>query len=74
MELVRVLSSVEDEINVACFHPSVGGGLIYGTKVNGNWYWILSFRILQLRNIYYDSAVKCRKGSLGFYNAMVCMA
>ncbi|KAF5752440.1 hypothetical protein HS088_TW01G00349 [Tripterygium wilfordii] len=32
MELVRVLSSAEDEVNVACFHPSVGGGLIYGTK------------------------------------------
>ncbi|KAK8480380.1 hypothetical protein V6N13_069982 [Hibiscus sabdariffa] len=32
MELVRVLPSVEDEVNVACFHPSVGGGLVYGTK------------------------------------------
>ena len=34
MELVRVLPSAEDEVNVACFHPSVGGGLVYGTKVN----------------------------------------
>lgn len=34
MELVRVLPSAEDEVNVACFHPSVGGGLIYGTKVS----------------------------------------
>lgn len=33
MELVRVLPSTEDEVNVACFHPSVGGGLVYGTKV-----------------------------------------
>lgn len=33
MELVRVLPSSEDEVNVACFHPSVGGGLVYGTKV-----------------------------------------
>lgn len=33
MELVRVLPSVEDEVNVACFHPQVGGGLVYGTKV-----------------------------------------
>lgn len=33
MELVRVLPSAEDEVNVACFHPSVGGGLVYGTKV-----------------------------------------
>ncbi|KAK8557364.1 hypothetical protein V6N13_013638 [Hibiscus sabdariffa] len=32
IELVRVLPSVEDEVNVACFHPSVGGGLVYGTK------------------------------------------
>lgn len=34
MELVRVLPSAEDEVNVACFHPLVGGGLVYGTKVN----------------------------------------
>ena len=33
MELVKVLPSAEDEVNVACFHPSVGGGLVYGTKV-----------------------------------------
>ncbi|KAG2721913.1 hypothetical protein I3760_02G104200 [Carya illinoinensis] len=33
MELVRVLPSAEDEVNVACFHPSVGCGLVYGTKV-----------------------------------------
>ncbi|GMH20069.1 hypothetical protein Nepgr_021910 [Nepenthes gracilis] len=32
MELVRVLPSAEDEVNVACFHPSVGGGIVYGTK------------------------------------------
>jgi activator-of-BECN1-regulated-autophagy protein 1 len=32
MELVRVLPSSEDEVNVACFHPSIGGGLVYGTK------------------------------------------
>ncbi|XP_024193353.1 uncharacterized protein LOC112197055 isoform X2 [Rosa chinensis] len=32
MELVRILPSAEDEVNVACFHPSVGGGLVYGTK------------------------------------------
>lgn len=34
MELVRVLPSAEDEVNVACFHPSVGGGFVYGTKVS----------------------------------------
>ncbi|OMP03931.1 hypothetical protein COLO4_10095 [Corchorus olitorius] len=33
MELVRALPSAEDEVNVACFHPSVGGALVYGTKV-----------------------------------------
>ncbi|KAG7532837.1 WD40-repeat-containing domain [Arabidopsis thaliana x Arabidopsis arenosa] len=32
MELVRVLPSSDDEVNVACFHPSPGGGLVYGTK------------------------------------------
>ncbi|KAL0748499.1 hypothetical protein Bca101_030501 [Brassica carinata] len=32
MELVRVLPSSEDEVNVACFHPSPGCGLVYGTK------------------------------------------
>ena len=32
MNLVRVLPSAEDEVNVACFHPCPGGGLAYGTK------------------------------------------
>ncbi|KAM7261478.1 hypothetical protein ACFE04_008845 [Oxalis oulophora] len=32
MDLVRVISSAEDEVNVACFHPSVGSGIVYGTK------------------------------------------
>ncbi|KAL6558570.1 hypothetical protein OROMI_018920 [Orobanche minor] len=32
MELVRILPSAEDEVNVACFHLLVGGGLVYGTK------------------------------------------
>ncbi|CAN6204086.1 unnamed protein product [Urochloa humidicola] len=32
MELVRVLPSAGDEVNVACFHPSPGAGLVYGTK------------------------------------------
>lgn len=32
MALLRVLPSAEDEINAACFHPSPGGGLAYGTK------------------------------------------
>ncbi|KAI3886104.1 hypothetical protein MKW92_006596 [Papaver armeniacum] len=32
MKLVRLLPSAEDEVNVACFHPLVGGGLVYGTK------------------------------------------
>lgn len=33
MELVSALPSAEDEVNVACFHPLAGGGLVYGTKV-----------------------------------------
>lgn len=33
MELVSVLPSAEDEVNVACFHPFSGGGIVYGTKV-----------------------------------------
>ncbi|KAJ8616855.1 hypothetical protein MRB53_036227 [Persea americana] len=32
MKLLRVLPNAEDEVNVACFHPLVGGGLVYGTK------------------------------------------
>ncbi|CAJ2651835.1 uncharacterized protein LOC123913738 isoform X2 [Trifolium pratense] len=32
LELVRVLPSAEDEVNVACFHPFPGSGLVYGTK------------------------------------------
>lgn len=32
MSLMRVLPSVEDEINAACFHPAPGGGIAYGTK------------------------------------------
>jgi activating molecule in BECN1-regulated autophagy protein 1 len=33
MGLVGVLPSALDEVNVACFHPSPGAGLVYGTKV-----------------------------------------
>lgn len=33
MEIVSVLPSAEDEVNVACFHPFSGGGIVYGTKV-----------------------------------------
>lgn len=32
LELVSILPSAEDEVNVACFHPLAGGGLAYGTK------------------------------------------
>ncbi|GAB2266731.1 hypothetical protein Dimus_001723 [Dionaea muscipula] len=44
MELVRVLPDAEDEVNVACFHPSVGEGLVYGTKEG------------KLRIFHYDSS------------------
>lgn len=33
MELLRVVPSAEDGVNAACFHPAVGGGLVYRTKV-----------------------------------------
>lgn len=32
MALVRVLPSLEDEVNVAAWHPVPGGGIAYGTK------------------------------------------
>jgi len=32
MRLVRVIPSVEDEVNAACFHPIPGQGIAYGTK------------------------------------------
>ncbi|GMH32976.1 hypothetical protein BSKO_00810 [Bryopsis sp. KO-2023] len=32
LALVRVLHSVEDEANTACFHPFAGEGILYGTK------------------------------------------
>ncbi|XP_007035330.2 PREDICTED: uncharacterized protein LOC18603358 isoform X1 [Theobroma cacao] len=54
MELVRVLPSAEDEVNVACFHPSVGGGLVYGTKEG-------KLRILQ-----YDSSNGINHNSSSF--------
>ncbi|XP_015887571.3 uncharacterized protein LOC107422615 isoform X1 [Ziziphus jujuba] len=54
MELVRVLPSAEDEVNVACFHPSVGGGLVYGTKEG-------KLRILQ-----YDSSNGINHTTCGF--------
>ncbi|XP_022138784.1 uncharacterized protein LOC111009861 isoform X2 [Momordica charantia] len=54
MELVRVLPSAEDEVNVACFHPSVGGGVVYGTKEG-------KLRILQ-----YDSSQAINHSTYGF--------
>ncbi|XP_023000468.1 uncharacterized protein LOC111494728 [Cucurbita maxima] len=54
MELVRVLPSAEDEVNVACFHPSVGGGVVYGTKEG-------KLRILQ-----YDSSQAINHSMYGF--------
>ncbi|KAK6929678.1 WD40 repeat [Dillenia turbinata] len=56
MELVRVLPSAEDEVNVACFHPTVGGGLVYGTKEG-------KLRILQ-----YDSSHAINHAASCFFN------
>lgn len=60
MELVRVLPSSEDEVNVACFHPSVGSGLVYGTKEG-------KLRILQ-----YDGShgMNCTASSISDENMM----
>ncbi|XP_028778583.1 uncharacterized protein LOC114735091 isoform X1 [Neltuma alba] len=44
MKLVMVLPSAEDEVNVACFHPFPGRGLVYGTKEG------------KLRVLHYDGA------------------
>ncbi|CAI9267994.1 unnamed protein product [Lactuca saligna] len=33
MEVVSVLPTAEDEMNVACFHPFSRGGIVYGTKL-----------------------------------------
>ena len=32
MSIQRIVASAEDEVNVACFHPTVGAGIAYGTK------------------------------------------
>ncbi|KAF6156839.1 hypothetical protein GIB67_002756, partial [Kingdonia uniflora] len=55
MELVRVLPSAEDEVNVACFHPLVGEGLVYGTKEG-------KLRILQ-----YDSSYSTDSSGHNFF-------
>ncbi|KAB1208654.1 hypothetical protein CJ030_MR6G006535 [Morella rubra] len=53
MELVGVLPSAEDEVNVACFHPFAGGGLVYGTKEG-------KLRVLQCDG---GRGVKCTRSS-----------
>jgi WD40 repeat protein len=32
LELLRILASAEDEVNVACFSPQPGSSIVYGTK------------------------------------------
>ena len=32
LRLVRIIPSVDDEVNAACFHPMPGQGIVYGTK------------------------------------------
>lgn len=68
MELVRVLPSAEDEVNVACFHPFTGGGLVYGTKVNPLLFFYLflsasKFSLLLYRLLSYFISYICRKES-----------
>ncbi|KAF6141831.1 hypothetical protein GIB67_003202 [Kingdonia uniflora] len=55
MELVRVLPTAEDEVNVACFHPLVGEGLVYGTMEG-------KLRILQ-----YDSSYSSNSSGHNFF-------
>nr|XP_027071322.1 uncharacterized protein LOC113696147 [Coffea arabica] len=55
LELVSVLPSAQDEVNVACFHPSVGGGLVYGTKEG-------KLRILQ-----YDGAYRLNSSTSNIF-------
>ncbi|XP_031283795.1 uncharacterized protein LOC116142505 isoform X2 [Pistacia vera] len=57
MELVRVLPSAEDEVNVACFHPFAGGGLVYGTKEG------------KLRVLQYDRAPDANCSGPNYFNA-----
>ncbi|XP_044493310.1 uncharacterized protein LOC123216802 isoform X3 [Mangifera indica] len=57
MELVRVLPSAEDEVNVACFHPFAGGGLVYGTKEG------------KLRLLQYDRAPDANCGGPNYFTA-----
>ncbi|KAI4349322.1 hypothetical protein L6164_009924 [Bauhinia variegata] len=54
MKLVMVLPSAEDEVNVACFHPFAGGGLVYGTKEG------------KLRVLQYDGAHSMKGTGLGY--------
>lgn len=49
MELVSILPSAEDEVNVACFHPLPGRGLVYGTKEG-------KLRILHYDGVHLNSA------------------
>ncbi|KAK0583276.1 hypothetical protein LWI29_035362 [Acer saccharum] len=57
MELVRVLPSAEDEVNVACFHPFAGGGLVYGTKEG------------KLRVLQYDGAYDANCSGPNYFTA-----
>ncbi|XP_044502976.1 uncharacterized protein LOC123223713 isoform X2 [Mangifera indica] len=57
MELVRVLPSAEDEVNVACFHPFAGGGLVYGTKEG------------KLRVLQYDRAPDANISGANYFSA-----
>ncbi|KAJ3693138.1 hypothetical protein LUZ60_012233 [Juncus effusus] len=59
MELVRVLPSAEDEVNVACFHPSPGGGIVYGTKEG------------KLRILKYDGPANAVYGGLNLEESIV---
>lgn len=76
MELVRVLPSAEDEVNVACFHPSVGGGLVYGTKVKSKHISIFAYLNIYINLLSKDGFATeyGRKGSSGFFSVIYLRA
>lgn len=53
MVIVRVLRSVEDEVNVALYIPLLFGGLVYGTKVGVSPVCAIQMQLLLCRNICY---------------------
>lgn len=71
LEVVSMLPSAEDEVNVACFHPLAGGGLAYGTKVRARICLYL-FSPLKIMNVSMQihCVINCRKVGLECWSAI----